>query len=104
MGNVPLGIYSARVRAAGLGEVFHSGSFNVSADRTITIAIGGNQALLPIFGTVYATGTTTAVADAFVEIRDRDKRQVFGTKTNSGGIFEIRAPLGTNFELTVRKP
>jgi hypothetical protein len=64
----------------------------------------GAQKLLPITGTVYATGTTTVITDAFVEIRDTLKRQVFGNKTNSGGTFETKASSGTVFELVVRKP
>ncbi len=61
----------------GIGQVFNSGSFVVDANRTIDIDIQGTEQPVSLGGTVYITGTTTPLQDAYVEIRNTLTKQSF---------------------------
>ena len=74
---VPAGSYSVSIRLMGLGEVFSSRALDMTSDRTISVPLQGSQKSTPVTGAVTASGSGMPVSEAFVEIRDTNKKQVF---------------------------
>lgn len=102
--NVAAGTYDVKINVTGIGQVFSSGSFVVDGDKTLDIELQGADQSVNLGGTVYVTGTTTPLQDAYVELRNTLTKQSFGTKTNASGVFDIKLKKGMNYELTAKKP
>ena len=82
--NVGSGTYDVKVNVMGMGQVYNSGSFVVQGNKNIDITLLSAEQPVSLYGTVYASGTTNPLQDAFVEVRNTANKQTFSTKTNSG--------------------
>lgn len=55
--------------------MFNSGSFTVNSNSTIDINLQGTEQAVSLYGTVYLTGTSTPLQDAFIEVRNTLTKQ-----------------------------
>lgn len=66
-----------KINVTGIGQVFSSGSFVVNSNSAIDINLQGTEQAVSLGGTVYNTGTTTPLQDAYVEVRNTLTKQSF---------------------------
>ncbi len=101
---MPAGTYDLQISVEGVGPVYGSGAYVVDSDETLTVVVPEAQKPVLVSGTVVATGTTTGISDAFVEIRNTDTKRITGAKTDSDGTFSLTVKAGASIEYIVKKP